>query len=47
MKRWLALGLMLAFSAHFLGCAGAQVERGDRLRILYTGDTWGFLVPTG
>jgi len=47
MKRWLGLGLFLAFALFCLGCAGAQVKTGDRIRILYSGDTWGTLVPTG
>ncbi len=45
-KRWI-LALLVVFSAFFLGCVAPQVGPGSRMTILCTGDTWGFLVPTG
>ncbi len=47
MKKWLTFGVLLVVALSFLGCAGAQVRPGDRLTVVYTGDTWGTLVPSG
>ena len=45
--KWVVLSsLFLVFLASF-GCAGAQVKQGDRLRVVLTSNTWGYLVPTG
>jgi|GEM_PF-2704802 len=40
--------IVLVISLFFLlDCADAQVREGPTLRILYTGDTWGYIVPSG
>ncbi len=47
MRRWWVFGVLATFALFFMGCAGAQVRPGERLRVLYTGDTWGAINPSG
>ncbi len=47
MRKWIALVILVLFSSFSVGCAGTQVKKGERLHVLFTGDTWGHLVPTG
>ena len=47
MKKLAGLVVLFTLVISSLGCAGARVKPGERLRILYTGDTWGALFPQG
>ncbi len=47
MKEWVRWAVLITLALFFLGCAGAQVKPGERLRVAFTGDTWGALFPSG